>query len=152
MESFEALNKCIGKHTREVAKRLRVSAVLVYKYQEPHNDFTDSGSINPIDKLNDIVNVAKECGQGEDAMEPIYFLAAKHGLTCIHLPQVNTPEGVGPELLKVIKEFSDVAQATASALSDNRISPPEAKKIEREGNEAIRAISTLLSVVKESVK
>jgi hypothetical protein len=59
---------------------------------------------------------------------------------------------VNEQLIHAIKEFSDVAQATSESLMDGRISRIEARKIIREGQEALRAIGTLLKVVKEAIR
>ncbi len=152
MESHEALKDAIGPHIRDVAKRLRRSPSLVYKWTEPAESPDDSGAHNPLDTLDEIIDEAKRRGRGEHALAPVYWLNHEHGLVCFKLPKVHTNDAVNRELLTSIKEFSDLAQAAAEALGDGRVSAPELKRIEREGQEALRAISTLMQVAKESVR
>lgn len=153
MESHEALQEAIGGKTIEHAKRLGVSTILVNKWKEPHKDFTDSGAYNPLDRIETIVETALRLGvKRETAFQPIHYLAMKFGLICIPLPSVTEHQGVTSELVGAIKEFSDLAQAVSMAMSDMRISEIEAKKIEQEGAEALRAITTLLHIARESVR
>lgn len=153
MHSHEALQRAINGKTIEHAKHLGLSSSLINKWQEPHVDFEDSGAYNPLDRIETIVQTSLNLGIArEEAHAPIYYLAHRFNLACIMLPY-GTREGcVNEQIIRSIKEFADLAQATSEALADGRISKIEAKKIEREGQEALRAISSLLAIVKESIR
>ena len=152
MESHEALKDAIGPHVRDVAKRLRRSPSLIYKWTEPAEDPDDSGAHNPLDTLDEIIDEAQRRGRGELALAPIYWLNHEHGLVAFRMPVAGPGGAVNRELLRSIKEFSELAQAAAEALADGRVSSPELKRIEREGTEALRAISALMQVAKECVR
>lgn len=81
MKSHEAMDRCIGRHRLAVAKALHKSAALVSKWQEPTSDFTDSGTLNPIDRLETIIKATLSEGHNrDDATAPISYLAHRFGL------------------------------------------------------------------------
>jgi hypothetical protein len=150
MESYETIQKAIAGKTVEHAKALGVSTSLVSKWQEPHTDFTDSGAYNPYDRLKCIIETSFRLGTPrENALCPIYQLNHDFDLVCFDMPSVPKGDAVAIELIKTIKEFSDLAQETSKALRNSRISKGERAKIIKEGQEAIRAIGALLGVVEE---
>lgn len=153
MHSYEAMQDAIRGKTVEHAKALGVSVSLVAKWQEPHTDFTDSGAYNPLDRIATILETALRLGiPRPHALSPIYYLNHRFDLVCFPLPAHGAGNAVNDELISTIKEFSDLAQATSEGLIDGRISHIEAKKIIREGQEALRAIGALLEVVKEAIR
>lgn len=153
MHSYEAMQDAIQGKTVEHAKALGVSGSLVTKWQEPHTDFTDSGAYNPLDRIATIVETATRLEVSwSKALSPVYYLNHRFNLVCFQMPDLKNGNAVNDELIRTIKEFSDLAQATSEALIDGRISHIEAKRIIREGQEAIRSIGTLLQVVKESIR
>lgn len=153
METYLSLKKCINGDTVGTAKELGLSTITVNKWQEPHTDFTDSGSYNPLDRINTIIHRSvRKKNPPDRAYAPLYCLALEHGFVCITLPRANDHDMVNIELVKSIKEFADLAGETSEALKDGRISLDDARKIEIEGNEALRAITTLLHVVKEVIR
>ncbi len=153
MKSYEAIQRAIQGKTVEHAKRLGKSSSLIGKWQEPHTDFTDSGAYNPLDRIEAIVDTAMVLGiNQEEALSPVYWLNHRFDLVCFHLPK-GEGDVVNTELIKTIKEFSDLVQATSAALADGRIDRrAEAGRIIREGEEALRAIGALIALVRETVK
>jgi len=152
MENHEALQVAIAGETREHAKRLGLSMSSVNKWQEPAVDFSDSGSYNPLDRIDTIVNTALDLNiPKEKALMPIYQLNHNHDLICFPMPQGGS-HPVNQALIDTIKEFADTVQAVSKALQDGRIDKIEAKNIIDEANEALRAIGILIHSVKEAVK
>jgi hypothetical protein len=152
MKSYEALQAAIAGKTADVAKRLHLSTITVNKWQEPHTDFTDSGSYNPLDRIESVIDCALSCGcPREKALMPVYYLSHRYGLVSFPCPAPGS-HPVNVALINSIKEFADTAQVTAIALSDGRISPIEAKEITAEAQEALRAIGTLIHAVKEAAR
>lgn len=150
METYRTLQKVIAGNTVEHARALGVSTSLVNKWQEPHTDFTDSGVNNPIDRLETMIDTAIRLGiTRRDYLAPVFRLNHKYGLVSFDMPDIGKEDAVASELIKTIKEFSDMVQATSDALSDNRIDRNERAVIIREGEEALRAIGTLIGVVRE---
>jgi hypothetical protein len=153
MHSYEAMQEAIQGKTVDHAKALGVSHSLVAKWQEPHVDFTDSGAYNPLDRIATVVETALRQGVPRSkALSPIFYLNHHFGLVCFPLPTNDAGTAVNDELIQTIKEFSDLAQATSEGLLDGRISHIEARKIIREGQEAMRSIGALLEVVKEAIR
>lgn len=153
MHSYEAMQDAIQGKTVEHAKALGVSGSLVTKWQEPHTDFTDSGAYNPLDRVSTIVETALRLEVTRTrALSPIYYLNHRFDLLCFPMPDIKSGTAINDELISTIKEFADLAQATSESIKDGRISHIEAKKIIREGQEAIRSIGTLMQIVKESVR
>lgn len=153
MHSYEAIQDAIRGKTVEHAKALGVSVSLVAKWQEPHVDFTDSGAYNPLDRIATVVETALRLGVPKSkALSPVFYLNYHFGLVCFPLPTNGAGAAVNDELIKTIKEFADLAQATSESLMDGRISHIEAKMIIREGQEAMRSVGALLEVVKEAIR
>jgi hypothetical protein len=153
MKSYEALQKCIKGDTVETAKELGLSTISVNKWQEPHTDFTDSGSFNPLDRINTIINRSVRKGKtADEAYAPLYYLAEEHKHVCIPLPECKCLDDLNRELHESIKEFGHMVSAASEAMLDGRISRMEFKRIEDEGNDLIRHVSAFIIKAKESIK
>lgn len=154
MKSHEALQKVFGRHPVEHARNLHLSTSQIHKWQEPHTDFTDSGSLNPLDRIEAIVEKALSLGMPTDAAyAPIMFLAERFNLMVIEIPERNVcVSQVSKELLKTVKEFGDLASESSKALNDGEISSKEFDDIESEGWELINQICTFMQACKEAVR
>lgn len=155
MKSHEAIQRAINGKTVDHAKALGISLSSVTKWQEPHLDFTDSGSYNPLDRIESIIEKSLSLGNPpERAYAPIQYLTERFGLIMLHLPK--TCKGnieISRELLRCIKEFGDLAEAASEALNnDGKISKREAEKIDKEAWELIRQTALFMQAIKESVK
>lgn len=154
MKSHEAMRRVVGGHVEEIAKVLRKGTSLIYKWTEAHSDFTDSGALNPLDRITMIISTALACGVShKDATAPIQYLAHKFDQVVVDLPRaLGSSKQITEELAKVMKEFSELTGETAEAIKDNRISPIEADRIEDEGEHLIAAAVSFIRKVRESVK
>jgi len=155
MRSHEAIQSAINGKTVEHAQALALSVSAVTKWQEPHLDFTDSGSYNPLDRIESIIEKSLSLGNPpERAYAPIQYLAERFGLIMLALPKTcNGNIEISRELLKTIKEFGELAEAASAALNnDGRISKREAERIEKEAWELIRQTALFIQIVKEAVK
>jgi hypothetical protein len=147
MKSYEAIQKAISGNTVEHAKRLHRSTALINKWQEPTIDFEDSGSFNPLDRIETIIETSLALGTDtKKALAPIQFLAERFNQILIPVPDTNNVdmETVVKELMKTIEEFGHLSKEAAEALKDNKISPREVKKIEKEVWDLIRQASIFL--------
>lgn len=154
MKSHEAIQRAINGKTVEHAKALGISLSSVTKWQEPHLDYTDSGSYNPLDRIESIIEKSLSLGNSpERAYAPIQYLTERFGLIMLYLPK--TCKGnieISRELLRTIKEFGDLAEASSEALNnDGKISKREAEKINKEAWELIRQTALFMQAIKESV-
>lgn len=148
MKSYEALERCIGRNTVAVAKALHRSVALVHKWKEPTTDFSDSGALNPLDRIETTIRTAMAEGQGRAAaLAPVEYLAQRFGLCVVTLPE----SAALPSLLRCshrsIKEFGEFIAELSGSLEDGRISPTERRRIEKEGLEALQQIAVILQLV-----
>lgn len=58
MKSYEAIGRAIGHQATEFAKRLGLSTSMIYKWTEPCNDYSTSGALNPVDRLETVIETA----------------------------------------------------------------------------------------------
>lgn len=151
MESYEAMRRAVGADSVRVAKRLGRSSSLVQKWCEPSTDFTASGALNPLDRLELVIEVAEQQGRpGCDTYAPIYYLALRFG--GMFLPpvrhQVNTIE-YSKQLCAVVKESGEAFAAAADALADDDLSPNERRRISKELHEALAEMAAFLRMIEE---
>lgn len=150
MRSYDALHLAIGGHTFDHAKALRLSMSMVGKWQEPANDFTDSGAYNPLDRIETIVQTALTLGKvsHEEALAPIQYLNERFNIIGIQMPtcpeDINT---VQKALLKTAKEFGDLMSTSAQCLEDGSLKRKERERISKEGWELIRQAAIYLKSI-----
>jgi len=149
--SFEAMDRCIGRHRMAVAKALHKSPALVSKWMEPAADFTDSGTLNPLDRLETIITAAIHEGHPKDeATAPIVYLAGKFGLTVVSLPEAPTTlKDILTESHRAIKEFGHYIEAFSEAIEDGKVSPLERMHVEVEGYQAVQHILAVIRMLGE---
>ena len=149
MESHEAMRLAVGTDALKVAKRLGRSSSLISKWCEPSTDFTDSGALNPLDRLEMVIEVAlNQERKPVEAFAPIYYLAHRFG--GLFLPpvqhQVNTLE-YSKQLCRVVKEAGEAFSAAAEALEDDILSNNERRKISKELHEALAEMAAFARMI-----
>lgn len=152
MKSYEAIQKAIAGKTVDFARKLGVSTSLVNKWQEPSTDFTDSGALNPLDRIETIIEESQR-QKNADAFAPLHYLAERFGLVIIG--EVKGPvclNDLTAELLSTSKEFGELAASASKALKDNRLTSAEIKTIKKEGWELIRQTASFLRLIEEVSK
>lgn len=149
MESFEALRRAVAGDAVPMAKRLGTSSSLVHKWCEPHADYSESGTRNPLDRLEIIIETALRSGRApRDAYAPIFFLADSFGgLFLPPVPRTIETSDYSKQLCRSIKEAGEAFSAMAKALEDDRLSQNERRAILREIYEAIAELSALAGMV-----
>lgn len=150
MRSYESLQEAIGRDTVEHAKRLRLSLSAVSKWKEPAEDYTDSGALNPLDRIETVIETALSLGRPvSQAHAPVHYLGERFGLIVIPLPKQPGPLPVLTDgLLKMIQEFGDVTKEVSGAILDGQVSKIEFKRIEKEGNDLIRQVADFIQAAK----
>lgn len=154
METFEAFKKCVGHNYAEFGKRLGLSKSTIYKYSEPSDDYTDSGTRNPLDVINICIDGALADGVCEEnALAPLYCLAQRYGRIVLMLPKEPVCEpALTQQLLKTIEEFSQLTREVSADLKHGCTHPHAARRIHKEGWEAIAAITNLIQLCEQAVK
>ncbi len=151
MKSYEAIAKAVNGLAVEFARHLRLSTSLLYKWMEPCTDYTDSGALNPLDRLETLLESAQQLNpRRDDALAPLQYLNERFGLIAFPRPhnQQTTTE-ISQELLKTIAEFGKLAQYASTALEDGIITPEEAQNINAVGWRLQRQVAAFLQSVKE---
>lgn len=154
MKSYEAIQKAVDGKTIEHAKALHKSTSLVHKWQEPSADYTDSGSHNPLDRIETIIRTSLSLGNQPDiAFAPIQYLAEQFNLALIPIVHVKYQHSdLRQELLKTVAEFGDLAKAASQAMKDSKLTKREAAYIQKEGWDLIRQAVAFVEKVKETAK
>lgn len=155
MKSYEAINKAIGRDAVEHAKELHLSSSQIHKWMEPSTDFTDSGSFNPLDRINTVIKKSLSLGAPfKDAHAPLYWLSQE----CKHI-SIQIPDeaidfvSVSHELLQLVSEFGDVVRESTEAMKQEGISRRrELPAIKKEVWELIRQAMRYLKAVESCAK
>ena len=151
MESFEAMRLAVGGDAVKVAKRLGRSTSLVNKWCEPSADFSDSGALNPLDRLEMVIEVAeKQKRSACDSYAPIFFLAQRFG--GMFFPPVKVQGNsleFAKQLCRTVKEAGEAFAAAAEALEDGELSTFERRRISKELHEALAEMATFARMIDE---
>jgi len=126
MESHEVLKEALKKTSpKAVAADLGVSLSLVYKWAEKPTD-NGSGSRNPLDRLQQIIELSQDNGIVE-------WLCRQQGGTFVKDPDVNPQEQghLFERTQQIIGQFSSLLQGISTAVEDHRITKEEAGEIRR---------------------
>lgn len=154
MNTHEILKKTIQGDYVEHAKALRLSTSTLHKWSEPTVDFSDSGALNPLDRVETIIATSQALGHSpESCFAPIQYLATRFG--GVYIPSIPTHNSLcelNQHVFASLKAFSELMQSVGSATaptseSGTKISPNERKSIHNAGFEAVQLITALLSAV-----
>lgn len=134
MNTFDAIQRAIAGKTVAHSKALHLSVSSVNKWQEPSKDFDDSGSYNPLDRIETIIETSLKLDTPrEDALAPIQYLAASFNCLLIPLPNENPSlKNMHYELAALVKEFGHLMEKSADAMADGRITADELRAVEHE--------------------
>lgn len=154
MKSYEAIEAAVNGKTNEHAKALRRSSSLVHKWTEPSADYSDSGSLSPLDRIETIIQTSLNLGTHPDsAHAPIQYLEERFGRIGIPVPQsLPCTKMLSQELIKTITDFADLTRAASVALEDGLIKKREAADIGREGWELVRQVVAFIEAAKRAAK
>lgn len=154
MKTYEVLKKTMQGDYIEHAKVLHLSTSTLHKWTEPTVDFSDSGALNPLDRVETIIATSQALGHSpESCFAPIQYLATRFGGVYIpSIPTHNSLSELSQHVFASLKGFSELMQQVGSATSPTsesgaKISPNERKSIHNAGFEAVQLITALLSAV-----
>jgi transposase len=124
MKSHELLRAVFKDSSpKQVADDMGLSLSMIYKWAEETGE-TGSGAINPLDRMEQLVNST------EDKRLP-EWIAERAGGFFIQNPAERWPHPYSliPATNQILQDFADLLAVVAHAASDNHITPAEAKKI-----------------------
>jgi len=124
MQSHEVMRDVLKKTSaKQIAADLQLSLSLIYKWAEPPDDESGSGTGSPLDRVGQLI---RSTGDARLAQ----WVCEQAGGFYIRNPQ-NLPSGqpLIPVTNDIVQEFADMLATIAISSSDNVITNDEAKKI-----------------------
>ncbi len=126
MESHEVLKEAFESPTtspKEIAAEMGVSLSLVYKWAQPNTD-SGSGSKNPLDRVEQLVDLTKHPGIVE-------WLCQQADGYYVRNPQSSNEDAydVVPATHEIVAQFAGLLNVVARAAMDNTITPDESADI-----------------------
>lgn len=149
--SYEVIDRAVSPlGVKRVAKELKVSSVLVYKWCQPPQDVSSnhpngSGSSNPLDRIEALVRLT-----GGKEIVPWVCRVADGFFTQNPLGNKAGREDLFENIQRLVKEFSDTLDAISTSYKQgSAINPIEAKRIRREWDQ-LKSVGEGLVVACES--
>jgi hypothetical protein len=125
MQSHELLREVFQTATpKQVSADLGLSMSMIYKWAEPPEDSSGSGTSNPLDRIEALMKSTKDERIAQ-------WICQKAGGFYIRNPSEHNPhpDFLIPATNEIIQEFADLLAVVASAAADNQINADEARKI-----------------------
>jgi hypothetical protein len=154
----EAMKQAAGEQRTsviaEIAHRLHLTPSTVYKWTQPSENPTDSGSRGPGAVLLQYMESCLILGRHrKDALAPLDFLEHRFNRIAIDIPETCRElalDDISAELIKVMKECGDVVEAYHNTIGGKRISRNDLRCIEREVWEAATQLMVFLYRAREA--
>jgi hypothetical protein len=124
MQSYELLREVFENKTpKQVAADLGLSLSMVYKWAEPPNHASGSGTGNPLDRIEALLT-----STGDHRL--VQWICQRAGGFFILNPK-NTPHPhyLIPVTNQIVQEFADLLHVIATATADDKVMQSEAKEI-----------------------
>jgi len=125
MQSHELLREVFQKCSpKQVAAELGLSLSMIYKWAEPPEPATGSGSANPLDRIDALIR----CSQDQRLVQ---WICQRGGGFFIQNPDTSKPHPsyLIPATNQIVQEFADLLAVIATAAADNQISTKESEQI-----------------------
>ena len=125
MQSHELLRAVFQDTSpKKVAADLGISLSLVYKWAEPAEAASGSGSANPLDRIENLL----QCTHDRRLTQ---WICQRAGGFFIENPKTHRPhpDFLIPATNQIVQEFADLLAVIAAAAADNQINRKEAEKI-----------------------
>lgn len=125
MQSHELLREVFQKCSpKQVAAELGLSLSMIYKWAEPPEPATGSGSANPLDRIDALLRCSND-------HRLVQWICQRGGGFFIQNPATSTPHPsyLIPATNQIVQEFADLLAVIATAAADNQISARESEQI-----------------------
>lgn len=125
MQSHEVLREVFQQSSpKQVAADLGLSLSMIYKWAEPPDPATGSGSANPLDRIDALLRCTND-------RRLVQWICQRAGGFFILNPKINKPHPsyLIPATNEIVQEFADLLAVVATAAADNQITHEEAKQI-----------------------
>ena len=124
MQSHEVMREVLKKTSaKQIAAEMGLSLSLIYKWAEPPEDDSGSGTGSPLDRVGHLIRITRDARLAQ-------WVAEQAGGFYIRNPQ-DLPVGqpLIPVTNDIVQEFADMLATIAISSSDSVITRDEAKKI-----------------------
>jgi Phage regulatory protein CII (CP76) len=125
MQSHEVLREVFQRCSpKQVAAKLGLSLSMIYKWAEPGDSATGSGSTNPLDRIDALLSCTSD-------RRIVQWICQRAGGFFILNPKTNKPHPsyLIPATNEIVQEFADLLAVVAAAAADNQITEAESKQI-----------------------
>lgn len=125
MQSHEILREVFQQCSpKQVASELGLSLSMIYKWAEPPDLASGSGSTNPLDRIDALLRCTKD-------RRLVQWICQRAGGFFIINPKTNNahPSFLIPATNEIVQEFADLLAVVASAAADNQITAKESETI-----------------------
>ena len=124
MHSYELLRAVFDRTApKQVAADLNLSLSMVYKWAEPPDSASGSGTNNPLDRIEALL-------QSTGDQRLVQWICQRAGGFFIKNPKdVPYPHFLIPATNQIVQEFADLLAVIATAAADSQITQTESKQI-----------------------
>jgi len=125
MQSHELLREIFQKcSAKQVAGDLGLSLSMIYKWAEPPDPTSGSGTVNPLDRIEALQRCTND-------PRLVQWICQRAGGFFIKNPKSHNPhpEFLIPATNEIIQEFADLLAVVANAVADNQITKEESEDI-----------------------
>jgi Phage regulatory protein CII (CP76) len=125
MQSHELLREVFQRCSpKQVAAKLGLSLSMIYKWAEPADVATGSGSTNPLDRIDALLGCTND-------RRIVQWICQRAGGFFILNPKINKPHPsfLIPATNEIVQEFADLLAVVAAAAADNQITSKESEQI-----------------------
>jgi hypothetical protein len=136
VQSHEILKEVLQTTSaKQIAADLNLSLSLIYKWAEPPNPDSGSGSSNPLDRIDQLL-------QSTQDPRIVHWICQRAGGFFIKNPKTTHPHPAFliPATNSIVQEFADLLAVIAMAAADNHIDAGESKNI-RKRWEALKSVT-----------
>jgi hypothetical protein len=125
MQSHELLREVFQKSSaKHLAAELGLSLSMIYKWAEPPDSSSGSGTVNPLDRIETLLRCSGDA-------RIVQWVCQRAGGFFIKNPKPANPQpdSLLPATNEIVQEFADLLAVIAKAVADNQIIPEEAVDI-----------------------
>ena len=145
MHSHEILREVFQQCSpKQVASELGLSLSMIYKWAEPADATTGSGSTNPLDRIEALLRSTND-------PRLVQWICQRAGGFFILNPKTHRPHPsyLIPATNEIVQEFADLLAVIATAAADNHITQKEAQTIRARWEELKTVTETFVACCEE---
>ena len=145
MQSHELLREVFQSYSpKQVSADLGLSLSMIYKWAEPGDPATGSGSTNPLDRIDALIRCTNDA-------RLVQWICQRAGGFFIQNPKTahSHPSYLIPATNEIVQEFADLLAVVAAAAADNQITQKESKQIRARWEELKSVTETFVACCEE---